>query len=181
MLNDSDEMYNSNAIRDSDEDTKMNIIDKFFIESYDLLLFKIYQCFNLIMSILSIYICVAYSSWFWSWTWILVLCMIGILIIHVPLGSHILTDETESKSVNDTYFIQTSVYYFILSICLVIANVYYGDPWVELVKYLVYFNILIILSGTCFYVSAKSITYVRNKRGTIKKNVSSDRIVCEPE
>ena len=71
---------NSELPLNSIKDDKMGLIDRFFTNSYDLLLFKIYQGFNLIMSSLLLYVYLFVSS---SWT--LALFMIGILLIHVPL------------------------------------------------------------------------------------------------
>lgn len=173
---------NSELPLNSIKDDKMGLIDRFFTNSYDLLLFKIYQGFNLIMSSLLLYVYLFVSS---SWT--LALFMIGILLIHVPLGLHVLAGSTESKSVNDTYFIQISIYYFILSINSMIYNIYYGDSIIEIMKHIVLSNVPAILSIICFYISAYSIIYNRNNLNddgiklNQKNNSSSDRIVCIPE
>jgi hypothetical protein len=166
-------------------------VDRFFIESYDLVLYKVYQVFNLLMSLALLIIFLFVRS---SWT--LALFMAGILVLHVPLGLHYLSDyskaeQLESRSINNTYFIQTGVYYLVLSIYSVIMNAYYGDSIGELVNLLIFSNMPTLLSITCFIVSTESIKYNRARK-EVRDNLTDsgesndetedkDRIICSPE
>jgi hypothetical protein len=159
-----------------------SIFNRFFIDSYDLIAFKIYQAFNLLIATIFLYVFLFVRS-----SWILALFMLGILAVHLPIGMHHYNDGSESRSINDTYFIQTGIYYFILSIYSVMMNMYYGDSLRELISLFVYSNIPTLLSVVCFLISAESIRYNRlrkEKHDSLQSDgdISQiDRVICEPE
>lgn len=170
--------------------TNKNVIDRFFIDSYDLMVYMSYQILNLLVS--AVLVCIFI---FVKRSWSLAIFMIGILSLHAPLVIHYAKNGGESKAINDTYFIQSGLYYLILSVYSVIMNFYYGDSLAELLNLFIYANIPTLLSVCCFLMSAESIKYNRVRKqkrdekihcisevsSEMESDLESDRIVCEPD
>lgn len=174
--------------------TNKNVIDRFFIDSYDLMVYMSYQIFNLLVSVVLLCIFI-----FVKRSWSLALFMIGILSLHTPLVIHYAKNRGGSKAINDTYFIQSGLYYLILSVYSVIMNFFYGDSLAELLNLFIYSNVPTLLSICCFLMSTESIKYnrVRKQKGCekiqciptvssemesdLESDLESDRIVCEPD